>query len=66
VKIKSLVETGDQATLDKLLLELKNDHAEWLDLRSTGDWDKPDRDKTERPPSTMRRIFGNPSKLMKK
>lgn len=65
-KLRSLIDEKDSEGLDELLLSLKNDHAEWLDLRRDGDWDKLNREKTEQPGGIFKRLLGDPGRLKKK
>jgi prephenate dehydrogenase len=64
--IREQVESNDNKRLDAVLLDLKEGQAEWSDLRYTGDWDKEDRDELAKPGSMLKRMFGDPSKLLKK
>ena len=65
-KFRSLIDGKDTKTLDEFLLSLKEDHAEWLDLRRDGDWDKPDREPAEKPAGIFKRLLGDPDRLKKK
>lgn len=66
VQIRTMVEDGDQKSLDALLDELQQNHAEWMDLRSDGDWEKQSREKSEKPASLLGRMFGTSLKTNKK
>lgn len=64
--LREQVESDDNKRLDAVLLDLKEGQAEWSDLRYSGDWDKADQDETTKPGSMLKRMFGDPSKLIKK
>lgn len=66
VQIRSLIEEKDQRSLDDMLTELQQNHAEWLDLRTDGDWEKKAREKSDKPTSLLGRMFGTSSRLNKK
>mgnify|MGYP000935015964 CR=1 FL=1 len=65
-KFRSLIDAKDAKTLDELLLSLKEDHTEWLDLRRDGDWDESDREPAEKPAGIFKRLLGDPGRLIKK
>jgi len=64
--LREQVESNDNKRLDAVLLDLKEGQAEWSDLRYSGDWDKSDRDELAKPGSMLKRMFGDPSRLLKK
>lgn len=48
IRIKGLIESEDHKGLDELLGDLRDDHAEWLAHRVSGDWESADQgDKAE-------------------
>lgn len=65
-QIRGLVENGEHDQLDHLLSDLRESHAEWMDLRINGDWDAAPKDESRKAPSLLGRLFGDPSKLKKK
>ncbi len=66
VALREQVSSNDNKRLDATLLDLKEGQAEWSDLRANGNWDKSKRDELEKPGSMLKRMFGDPSKLLKK
>ena len=64
--IRNLIEAGDQKALDHLLSDLRENHTEWVDLRTSGDWDAPRQEEPGKSTSLLGRLFGDPSKLKKK
>lgn len=64
--LREQLASNDSRRLDAVLLDLKEGQAEWSDLRASGNWDQADRDEMEKPGSMLKRMFGDPSKLLKK
>lgn len=61
-RIKGLIESEDKKGLDALLGDLKEDHAEWLARRISGDWESPNkRDKVDAK-GMLSRLFNLPGK----
>lgn len=64
--LREQIVSNDAKRLDAVLLDLKEGQAEWSDLRASGNWDQEDRDEMEKPGSMLKRMFGDPSKILKK
>ncbi len=64
--IRAMVENNDLQKLDKVLLTLGEDYAEWFDRRIDGDWEKSATKKETKPPSLLGRLFGTNIKELKK
>jgi len=65
-KIRNLIENGDQKTLDSLMIELRDDRSDWLQMRDDGDWEKENRPRVQKSSLLPSRLFGDPTKLFKK